>query len=69
MPGIYLIDPDGKSGMLEDGTEFVASPSCGHGPDCTRCVGHPLHGNENTCMYLGQCWDFEEGKTWEFVRV
>lgn len=58
--GVYLIDPDGKSGMLDDGTEFVAvldevrKDSTGV---CTSCVGN---GNVEICNALPQCYAWSD---------
>ena len=73
MAGIYVIDPDGKSGMLDDGTEFVAELL---GKDvapknvCVGCIGEK---DKDTCGNLPFClsWDIDNtalDKSWIYKK-
>jgi len=67
--GVYLIDPDGKSGMLEDGTEFVSAPASEGEDACAGCIARGL----NICIDFGECFSYDFGKrkvtdSWIFVR-
>ena len=76
--GVYLIDPDGKSGMLDDGTEFVAVLDH-HDKEkkgiCDGCIGC---GKPDICSALPQCYSWSNeflqshrvppNKTW-FYKV
>lgn len=53
--GIYLIDPDGKTGMLDDGTEITLVPwSRFNGHDCGTCILDGKKGFDQGCM-LAKC--------------
>lgn len=78
MHGVYLIDPDGMSGMLEDGTEFVwkeqdlkavLSRSLSW---CSGCIGKDMNAdrallelageNDAPCASLPMCSSRRTGK-------
>jgi len=71
--GVYLIDPGAKSGMLDDGTEFVKAPCIKEGGLTQGCFGCIGDGKPFMCASLPICveWDAKLSikiDSWIFVR-